>query len=112
MSENVPEHEVTSSAYDVIDKDNPKTAAEMLTKAKLVHQIVQIKDKKGLSQKDLAGLLEMDTGDVSRMMRGNFRNIAVGRLIYYLTQLNQDVWIVVEPHPVADEVGSIAVTLG
>jgi predicted XRE-type DNA-binding protein len=36
--------------------------------------------------------------DVSKMLRGEFRQFSVDRLLHFLVALNQDVEIVVKPH--------------
>ena len=96
--------------YGAIFAENPKLAAEMATKAGLVRQIIDVKNDRKLTQQQLADLIGMSQPEVSRMLRGDFRNIAVSRIMYCLTLLDRDVRIVVERHSVAGKPGSIAVT--
>ena len=43
------------------------------------------------------------------MLKGNFRSVAVGKMLDCLTSLNQDIEIIVKPHAVEHEVGDIHV---
>lgn len=96
--------------YEAIFEDDPKLASEMATKAELVRQIMRVKEERGLTQQALAALIGMSQPDVSRMLSGDFRNLAVGRIMYCLTRLDRDIRIVVEPHVTAGKPGTIAVT--
>ncbi len=99
------------SIYQVIH-DDPKIAADMTAKADLVREIIAIKDGRGLTQSQLGAVIGMNQADVSRMLRGNFRNIAIGKIMECLTSLNRDVRIVINRHPVEGEPGTIGVMVG
>ena len=73
-------------------------AEEHLVKAKLVFKIDTIMKKRGLKQAEAAGLFGVRQPDVSKMLRGEFRQFSVERLLRFLVALNQDVEIVVKPH--------------
>jgi predicted XRE-type DNA-binding protein len=47
---------------------------------------------------DAANLFGVRQPDVSKMLRGEFRQFSVERLLRFLVALNQDVEIVVKPH--------------
>jgi len=51
-----------------------------------------------LKQIEVADLLGIRQPDVSKMLRGEFRQFSVERLLRFLVALNQDVEIVVKPH--------------
>jgi predicted XRE-type DNA-binding protein len=51
-----------------------------------------------LKQIEVAHLLGIRQPDVSKMLRGQFRQFSVERLMRFLVALNQDVEIVVKPH--------------
>jgi predicted XRE-type DNA-binding protein len=51
-----------------------------------------------LKQVEAADLLGIRQPDVSKMLRGDFRQFSVERLLRFLVALNQDVEIVVRPH--------------
>jgi predicted XRE-type DNA-binding protein len=71
---------------------------EHLVKAKLVWKIDGIMKERGLKQVEVAALLGIRQPDVSKMLRGEFRQFSVERLLRFLVALGQDVEIVVKPH--------------
>jgi len=73
-------------------------AEEHFVKAKLVFKIQTIMKRRGLTQADAAGLFGVRQPDVSKMVRGEFRQFSVERLRRFLGALNQDVEIIVRPH--------------
>lgn len=73
-------------------------AEEHLIKAQLVFKIDAILKRRGLKQVEAAELLGIRQPDVSKMLRGDFRQFSVERLLRFLVALDQDVEIVVKPH--------------
>jgi predicted XRE-type DNA-binding protein len=73
-------------------------AEEHLVKAQLVFKIDTILKKRGLKQVQAAELFGVRQPDVSKMLRGEFRQFSVERLLRFLVALNHDVEIVVKPH--------------
>lgn len=73
-------------------------AEEHLVKAQLVFKIDAIMKDRRLKQVEAAELLGIRQPDVSRMLRGDFRQFSVERLLRFLVSLNHDVEIVVRPH--------------
>jgi predicted XRE-type DNA-binding protein len=73
-------------------------AEEHLVKAQLVFKIDTIMKARRLKQVEAAGLFGIRQPDVSKMLRGEFRQFSVERLLRFLVALNQDVEIVVKPH--------------
>jgi predicted XRE-type DNA-binding protein len=73
-------------------------AEEHLVKAQLVFKIAGIIEKRGLKQMEAAELFGVRQPDVSKMLRGEFRQFSVERLLRFLVKLDQDVEIVVKPH--------------
>jgi predicted XRE-type DNA-binding protein len=73
-------------------------AEEHLIKAQLVYKIDKLMDTRGLKQRDAAALFGIRQPDVSKMLRGDFRQFSVERLMRFLVALGQDVEIVVKPH--------------
>jgi predicted XRE-type DNA-binding protein len=73
-------------------------AGEHLVKAQLVLKIDTIMKARRLRQADAAEILGIRQPDVSRMLRGDFRQFSVERLLRFLVALGQDVEIVVRPH--------------
>lgn len=73
-------------------------ADEHLVKAQLVFKIHAIMKKRRLTQVGAARLFGVRQPDVSKMLRGDFRQFSVERLLRFLVALDQDVEIVIRPH--------------
>jgi predicted XRE-type DNA-binding protein len=73
-------------------------AGEHLVKAKLVLKIDVLMRGRGLKQVEAAALLGVKQPDISKMLRGDFRQFSVERLMRFLVALGQDVEIAVKPH--------------
>jgi len=85
----------SGNVFRDIGMPNPE---EHLVKAQLVFRIDGIIKKRRLKQVEAADLLGIRQPDVSKMLRGEFRQFSVERLLRFLVALNQDVEIVVKPH--------------
>jgi predicted XRE-type DNA-binding protein len=72
-------------------------AEEHLVKAQLVFKIESIMKKRGLKQREAAELFGVRQPDISKMLRGEFRQFSVERLLRFLVKLDHDVEIVVRP---------------
>ena len=87
-----------------VDSDNVfadiglPNAEEHLIKAQLVFKIDGLLRKRGMKQVEAAKLFGVKQPDVSKMLRGDFRQFSVERLMRFLVALGQDVEIVVKPH--------------
>ena len=84
-------------------------AEEHLVKAQLVIKIDRILKKRGLKQVEAAELFGVRQPDVSKMLRGEFRQFSVERLLRFLVALDQDVEIVVKPHRSRSEAAAMQV---
>ena len=73
-------------------------AEEHFVKAQLVFKIDTLIKERGLKQIGAATLLGIKQPDVSKMLRGEFRQFSVERLLHFLVALDQDVEIVVKAH--------------
>ena len=73
-------------------------AEEHLVKAQLVFKIDAIMKERGLKQVEAADLSGVRQPEVSKMLRGEFPQFSVERLLRFLMALDQDVEIVVKPH--------------
>jgi predicted XRE-type DNA-binding protein len=73
-------------------------ADEHFVKAQLVFKIDRLMKKRGLKQVEAADLFGIRQPDVSKMLRGEFRQFSVERLLRFLVALDQDVEISVKPH--------------
>ena len=73
-----------------------------LLKAGLVVRIDAIVRRRGLTQTEAARLLGLSQPDVSRLLRGDFRQYSLERLLRLLTTLGRDVDIVIRRPRSAD----------
>lgn len=76
------------------DLDRPDADIH-LVKAALVSRIDAIVRRRGLTQVEAARLLGLSQPDVSRLLRGDFREYSIERLLRLLTALGRDVEIVI-----------------
>ena len=70
-------------------------AETQLLKAELVTRIDKMIRQRGLKQVEAAKLLGLSQPDISRLLRGSFREYSVERLLRLLTALGRDVEIVI-----------------
>src|ERR1700694_4265175 len=85
-------------------------AEEHLVKAQLVFKIDAIMKDRGLTQVEAADLFGVRQPDVSKMLRGEFRQFSVERLLRFLVALDQDVEIVIKPHRGRSEAAALHVS--
>ena len=69
-----------------------------ISKEQLVFKIDAILKARGLKQVEAAALFGVRQPDVSNLLRGEFRQFSVERLLRFLVALDQDVEIVVKQH--------------
>ena len=70
-----------------------------LLKAELVSRIGTIIRQRGLTQVEAAKVLGLYQPDVSRLLRGSFREYSVERLLRLLTALGRDIEVVIREPP-------------
>ena len=92
---------VTKSTGNVYADLGVKNAEEHAIKAELVHQIAALMKEQELTQTAAAHRLGVEQPDVSKMLKGHFRQFSVERLMRFLVALGQNVEIVVRPAPAA-----------
>ena len=66
-----------------------------IVKAELVTRIDAIVRQRGITQAEAARLLGLSQPDVSRLLRGDFREYSLERLLRLLTALGRDIDIVI-----------------
>lgn len=76
------------------DLGHPEPEVHLL-KAELVIRIDRIIRRRKLKQVEAAKLLGLSQPDVSRLLRGDFRDYSVERLLRLLTALGRDVEIII-----------------
>jgi predicted XRE-type DNA-binding protein len=85
-------------------------AEEHLVKAQLVFKIDAIMKKRHMKQTEAAALFGVRQPDISKMLRGDFRQFSVERLLRFLVKLDQDVEIIIRPHRYADSAPALHVS--
>jgi len=96
----------TGNIFADIGLPNPE---EHLLKAQLVVKISGLMKARGLTQREAAEIFSITQPDVSKMLRGNFRQFSVERLMRFLVALGQDVDILVKPHSGRNTAGALRV---
>lgn len=84
-------------------------ADEVMIKAPLATKILEIIESQQWSQKQAASILGLPKSKVSRMLRGQLRDISESKLLGCLARLGHDVKIVVEAKGCNGTIGRIAV---
>jgi predicted XRE-type DNA-binding protein len=87
-----------TSSGNVFKDIGVPNAEEHLIKAQLVFKIDTIMKDRGLKQVEAADLFGIRQPDIPKMLRGEFRQFSVERLLRFLVALDQDVEIVIKPH--------------
>ena len=104
---------VTPSSGNVYRDLGIKNPEEHQLKAEFARQIATRLRETGLTQVEAAGRLGIAQPDVSRLVRGHFRQFSVERLMRFLVALGQDVEIVIKPATRRRAAGAqISVTIG
>jgi predicted XRE-type DNA-binding protein len=88
---------VTKSSGNVYADLGIRGADEHALKAELVRQIAAVMQDQELTQAETARRLGIEQPDVSKVLRGHFRQFSVERLMRFLVALGKDVEIVVRP---------------
>lgn len=78
-----------------------------LFKAQLVMRIQDVIDARGLTQSATAKATGVSQPDVSRILRGQFRDISVERILRMLTRLGCEVDVIVRPEGSLAQVSAI-----
>ena len=84
-----------SSGNVFTDLEHPDAEVHLL-KAELVSRIDKIIRQRRLKQVEAAKLLGLSQPDISRLLRGSFREYSVERLLRLLTILGRDVKMVIQ----------------
>ena len=88
--------EGSENVFADIGARNPEQA---LAKAKLVRQITELIEARGLTQTEAARILGIDQARVSALARGHLRGFSADRLFRFLNALGQDVEIRIKAKP-------------
>jgi predicted XRE-type DNA-binding protein len=91
--------DVEASSGNVFADLGLPNAEEHLIKAQLVHRIYEIIRTRRWTQAKAAALLGISQPDVSRLLRGHFRDYSLERLLRLLMALDRDIEIVIKRKP-------------
>ena len=80
-----------------------------LVKAELVSRIDDLVRERGLTQTEAARRMGLSQPDVSRLLRGDFREYSLERLLRLLNALGRDIDIVIRP-PGSTDGGRLRIT--
>lgn len=100
---------VTKSSGNVYADIGVRDAKEHAAKASLVMGIARIMKKERLTQTETARRTGISQGDLSKVLRGQFRGYSIEKLLVALTRLGQDVTI--DVRPAKTRTGKVAVEL-
>jgi predicted XRE-type DNA-binding protein len=84
----------------------PQVAGHLL-KAEIVSEIFRLVKERRLNQTEAGRLMGITQPEVSRLLKGHFREYSVDRLMSLLTNFDRDVEIVVRPHKRRGKAGKI-----
>ena len=97
-------HEGSGNVFADLGLPNPE---ERLLKASIVSELQRLIKQRGLTQVKAAKLIGIHQPDLSLLLRGDFDDYSVGRLMKMLTVFEQDVEIVMKPNRKAGKPGRI-----
>src|SRR5271157_1750965 len=106
MSKDIKFQEGSGNVFADIGVRDPE---ESLVRAKLAKQIVELIQKKGLRQNEVAEILGVDQPKVSKLVRGRITGFTSDRLFRFLSALGCDVKIEVKAKKAGRRRGKLVV---
>jgi predicted XRE-type DNA-binding protein len=94
---NPRDRRVTRGSGNVFEDLGFHDAQDHLAKAELVSELKHIIDREGWTQAHAAKIMGMAQPDVSRLLRGQFSNYSIDRIMRFLRAAGCEVDIVVRP---------------
>lgn len=94
---NTRDRRVTRGGGNVFEDLGFHDAQDHLVKAELVSELKHIVDREGWTQAHAARVMGMAQPDVSRLLRGQFANYSIDRIMRFLRAAGCEVEIVVRP---------------
>jgi predicted XRE-type DNA-binding protein len=93
------ESSFTESSGNVFADLGLPDAGTRLAKAELARSVAAIIQKRGLTQREAARILEIDQPKVSAITRGRLGDFSLERLLMLVNRLGMDIDIAVSPNP-------------
>jgi len=103
------ERKYETSTGNVFNDLGFPNAEEQFLKAQLVYKIDTIMKERSMKQIEAASLFGVSQPDVSKLLRGDFRQFSVERLLRFLVALDQDVEIIIKPNQEAGRTAALQV---
>jgi len=98
---------ITAGSGNIFADLNLPDAETHFLKAQIVSEIYRLIGERGLTQAQAGKRMGISQPEVSRMLKGNFREYSIDRLMDFLTRFDRDVDIVVRPHRKTGKAGRI-----
>ena len=90
---------IEASSGNVFADLGDTQAPETLLKSRLAQRLAKVIEAKGLTQSEVAAILQIDQPKVSKILRGRLREFSTDRLFRFLNALDQDIQIVIKAKP-------------
>lgn len=100
---------VEAGSGNVFADINLPNAEEHLVKASLVSRVHELIRARKLTQVEAGRILGIGQPDLSKILNGQFQDVSVARLLRFLTELDQDVEIVLKPKRKNAKIGKVSV---
>jgi predicted XRE-type DNA-binding protein len=107
MNEEIEVYHGSGNVFADLDLPDPE---QLLAKAELARQILNIIAKRRLTQTQAAELLGIDQPEVSALTRGKLSGFSMERLFHFLNALGRDVQITVKAKPRSRQQAHLKVT--
>jgi predicted XRE-type DNA-binding protein len=98
---------ITAGSGNIFADLNLPDAETHFLKAQIVSEIYRLINERRLTQVQAGKRMGISQPEVSRMLKGHFREYSIDRLMEFLTTFDRDVEIVVRPHKKTGKSGRI-----
>jgi predicted XRE-type DNA-binding protein len=98
---------ITAGSGNIFSDLGLPDAETHFLKAQIVSEIYRLIRERKLTQVQAGKRMGISQPEISRMLKGHFREYSIDRLMEFLTTFDRDVEIVVKPHRKAGKAGQI-----
>ncbi len=103
---------IAASSGNVFADLGDTQASESLLKSRLAQRLAKVIEAKGLTQSEVASILQIDQPKVSKILRGRLREFSTDRLFRFLNALDQDIQIVIKAKPTSRRQARLTIVPG